>query len=55
VEGFAVRLEVVSYDEWAASRTCQLRAELARSGTPIDPYDQLIAGHAHAWKDYGYQ
>jgi hypothetical protein len=26
----------------------QLRAELARAGTPIGPYDQLIAGHARS-------
>ena len=48
VEGFAARLEVLPYDELAASHTGQLRAELARSGTPIGPYDQLIAGHARS-------
>jgi len=48
VEGFAARLEVLSYDEAAANHTGQLRAELARSGTPIGPYDQLIAGHARS-------
>ena len=48
VEGFAARLEVLSYDEIAATHTGQLRAELARSGTPIGPYDQLIAGHARS-------
>jgi tRNA(fMet)-specific endonuclease VapC len=48
VEGFAARLEVLSYDEIAATHTGQLRAELARNGTPIDPYDQLIAGHARS-------
>ncbi|MGC0054093.1 type II toxin-antitoxin system tRNA(fMet)-specific endonuclease VapC [Brucella pituitosa] len=47
VEGFAARLEVLSYDEPAANHTGQLRAELARSGTP-GPYDQLIAGHARS-------
>ncbi|SOP96152.1 hypothetical protein CFBP4215_00900 [Pseudomonas syringae pv. syringae] len=25
-----------------------IRAELARSGTPIGPYDQMIAGHARS-------
>ena len=44
VEGFAARLEVLSYDEIAATHTGQLRAELALIGTPIGPYDQLIAG-----------
>ncbi|RYG95244.1 MAG: tRNA(fMet)-specific endonuclease VapC [Alphaproteobacteria bacterium] len=48
VEGFAARLEVLSYDEPAASHTGHLRAELARSGTPIGPYDQLLAGHARS-------
>lgn len=46
--GFAARLEVLSYDEHAANHTSQLRGELARSGTPIGPYDQLIAGHARS-------
>lgn len=48
VEGLAARLEVLSYDEIAATHTGQLRAELARNGTPIGPYDQLIAGHARS-------
>ncbi|OWV99857.1 tRNA(fMet)-specific endonuclease VapC [Rhizobium sp. R693] len=48
VEGFSARLEVLSYDQMAASHTGQLRAELARHGTPIGPYDQLIAGHARS-------
>lgn len=48
IEGFAARLEVLSYDEIAATHTGQLRAELARNGTPIGPFDQLIAGHARS-------
>ncbi len=48
VEGFAARLEVLAYDEMAAAHTGQLRAELARGGIPIRPYDQLIAGHARS-------
>lgn len=48
VEGFASRLEVLTYDEIAAAHSGQLRAELARNGTPIGPYDQLIAGHARS-------
>lgn len=48
IEGFAARLEVLDYDQHAASHTGQLRAELARAGTPIGPYDQMIAGHARA-------
>ncbi len=48
VEGFAARLEVLKYDQDAAIHTGQLRAELARAGTPIGPYDQMIAGHARS-------
>lgn len=48
VEGFAARLEVLDYDAEAAAHTGLLRAELARLGRPIGPYDQMIAGHARA-------
>lgn len=48
IEGFAARLEVLRYDEDAATHTGQLRAELARAGTPIGPYDQMISGHARS-------
>ena len=29
-------------------RAGRLRAELARAGTPIGPYDAMIAGHARS-------
>lgn len=48
VEGLAARLTVVPFDEAAAIQFGQVRAELAREGTPIGPYDQMIAGHARA-------
>jgi len=48
VEGFAARLDVLKYDEDAAAHTGQLRAELAKAGKPIGPYDQMIAGHARS-------
>ncbi|KPB72458.1 type II toxin-antitoxin system tRNA(fMet)-specific endonuclease VapC [Pseudomonas cannabina] len=48
VEGFTARLEVLPYDNDAAAHTGMIRAELARAGTPIGPYDQMIAGHARA-------
>lgn len=48
VEGFAARLEVLNYDADAAAHSGQVRAELARAGTPIGPYDQMIAGHARS-------
>lgn len=48
VEGFAARLEVLKYDQDAAAHTGQLRAELAKAGMPIGPYDHMIAGHARS-------
>ena len=48
VEGFAARTEVLPYEELAAAHTGQIRAELAVKGTPIGPYDQMIAGHARS-------
>lgn len=48
IEGFAARLEVLEYGSEAAKHTGQLRAELARIGKPIGPYDQMIAGHARS-------
>ena len=48
IEAFASRLELLSYDREAALHTGRIRAELARAGTPIGPYDQMIAGHARS-------
>lgn len=48
VTGFAARLNVLDYDLEAATHTGQIRAELARRGTPIGPYDQMIAAHARS-------
>lgn len=48
VESFLARLEVKDFDAAAATHTGQIRAELAKAGTPIGPYDQMIAGHARA-------
>ncbi|AHE98348.1 type II toxin-antitoxin system tRNA(fMet)-specific endonuclease VapC [Thioalkalivibrio paradoxus] len=48
IEGFVARLEVLDYDRSAAEHSGQLRAELARLGTPIGPFDQMIAGHARS-------
>ncbi|WP_130835891.1 type II toxin-antitoxin system tRNA(fMet)-specific endonuclease VapC [[Erwinia] mediterraneensis] len=48
VEGFLSRLDVLDYDALAAVHTGQIRAELARKGTPVGPYDQMIAGHARS-------
>ena len=48
LEGFAARLEVLPYGDKAAVHTGQLRAEQAKAGKPIGPYDQMIAGHARS-------
>ncbi|SEQ97287.1 tRNA(fMet)-specific endonuclease VapC [Pseudomonas sp. NFACC02] len=48
VEGFAARLDVLPYDADAAAHTGMIRTELSRAGTPIGPYDQMIAGHARS-------
>ncbi len=48
LEGFLARLAQIDYDQRAAKHTGQLRAELRRKGTPIGPYDQMIAGHARS-------
>ena len=52
LEGFAARLDTLSYDTGAAAHTGQIRAALAATGTPIGSpigaYDQMIAGHARS-------
>lgn len=48
IEGFMARLEVSPFDSGAAMHFGQIRAELARGGTTIGPYDMMIAGHARA-------
>lgn len=48
IEGFISRIDVIPYDDIAANHTGQIRAELAELGTPIGPYDQMIAGHARS-------
>jgi tRNA(fMet)-specific endonuclease VapC len=48
IEGLAARLEVWPFDNEAAAHTGMIRSELAQAGTPIGPYDQMIAGHARS-------
>jgi tRNA(fMet)-specific endonuclease VapC len=43
-----VRLETVSLDREDAAAAGRIRAALAKLGTPIGPYDVLIAGQALA-------
>lgn len=44
----ALRFEVLDLDREDGRRAAQLRAKLATQGTPIGPYDVLIAGQAWA-------
>jgi tRNA(fMet)-specific endonuclease VapC len=44
----ALRFEVVEFDKEDARRSGEVRAHLAARGTPIGPYDVLIAGQALA-------
>ena len=48
VEGFCARLQVLPFDMAARAQTAQIRAALAAKGTPIGPYDTMIAGHARS-------
>lgn len=48
IQGLTARLDVLAYEDFAAAHTGQIRAELARLGTPLGPYDQMIAGHARS-------
>jgi tRNA(fMet)-specific endonuclease VapC len=48
IEGLAARMDVLPFDDHAATHFGQVRAELARKGKPIGPYDSMIAGHARA-------
>lgn len=43
---FLLPLEIASFDGDAATTYGNVRASLARSGTPIGPLDTLIAAHA---------
>ena len=45
---FLATLEIAPFDAAAAEVSGSLRAWLASQGTPIGPYDTLIAAHAHA-------
>lgn len=43
---FAAALDIFDFDDPAAEEAAQLRSALTAAGTPIGPYDALIAGHA---------
>jgi tRNA(fMet)-specific endonuclease VapC len=44
----ALQFSVLEFDEEDARQAGQIRAHLASQGTPIGPYDVLIAGQAKA-------
>lgn len=44
----ALRFEVLEFDGEDSRHAGEIRAALANSGTPIGPYDVLIAGQARA-------
>jgi predicted nucleic acid-binding protein len=44
----ALQFSVLEFDEEDARQAGQIRAHLASKGTPIGPYDVLIAGQAKA-------
>ncbi|MDN7930452.1 type II toxin-antitoxin system VapC family toxin [Burkholderia metallica] len=44
----ALQFEVVSFDAEDAQHAGEIRAQLSAAGTPIGPYDALIAGQARA-------
>jgi tRNA(fMet)-specific endonuclease VapC len=48
LDGFVARLDVLPYEDRGAAHTGEIRAELARKGTPIGSYDAMIAGHARS-------
>ena len=48
IESLGTRLEIMPFDQVAASHFGRIRAELYCVGAPIGPYDMMIAGQARA-------
>lgn len=48
IEQFVARLDVLPFGDKAAAHYGQVRAELARAGTPCGPHDMQIGGHARS-------
>lgn len=48
VEEFTARFEVLPFSPRAAAHFGQIRAHLARRGSPAGAYDMLIGGHARS-------
>ena len=47
-ESYAKQLQVMPFTANAATRFGELRAHLARAGTPVGPFDLLIGAHARS-------
>lgn len=41
-------IEIMNFDSLAAESYGKIRADLEKAGTPIGPFDMMIAGHAMA-------
>ena len=48
VESLLSLLTILPFDRAAAHHAGRISAQLVRAGTPIGPYDVLIAGHARS-------
>ena len=48
VEGLLSRIKILDFDIAAADHSGEIRSTLAQRGTPIGPYDTMIAGHARS-------
>ncbi|WP_320196629.1 type II toxin-antitoxin system tRNA(fMet)-specific endonuclease VapC [Agrobacterium rosae] len=48
IENFVSRLDVLPFADKAAAHYGQIRAELARAGTPCGVHDMQIGGHARS-------
>ena len=48
IEEMTARLDVLPFDDKAAYHFGRIRSDLYRMGSPIGPYDMMIAGHARA-------
>jgi len=48
IDAFAARLDMLSFPVKASMHFADIRATLERKGTPIGPFDMMIAAHARA-------
>ena len=46
IENLSARLEVLPFGDKAAMHYGDIRADLEKKGTPVGPYDMMIAAHA---------